>query len=230
LCHTKAGAKPAIELDGVASQGIDQALLPHLAEHEKVIGMNPFNATALVIIDLQRGILKGMGGKRRKETEEALEATTQRISELLGKTRRAGVPVLYVQHDGGPGNALEPHSPGWEIREEIAPAAGELVIRKRACDAFFETELAAELSRLQIRRIVVAGCMTEYCIDTTVRRAVSLGYDVVLAADGHMSADSGGLRFEQIIEHHNSLLDGFKAGKHSVSVMPISEIAVTLRE
>jgi hypothetical protein len=66
--------------------------------------------------------------------------------------------------------------------------------------------------------------MTQYCIDTTVRRAVSLGYDVILAADGHMTADTGALPFEQIIAHHNALLDGFDAGEHEVFVRPSAEI------
>jgi len=101
---------------------------------------------------------------------------------------------------------------------------GEPVIHKTACDAFFETSLAAELESHKIGRLIVAGCMTQYCIDTSVRRAVSLGYDVTLVADGHMTADSGGLRFEQIIAHHNALLDGFDAGDHSARVVPLDQI------
>ena len=66
--------------------------------------------------------------------------------------------------------------------------------------------------------------MTEYCIDTTVRRAFSLGYDVTLVADGHLTVDSGVLTFDQIISHHNSLLDGFDAGNHSVRVVPLSQV------
>jgi nicotinamidase-related amidase len=66
--------------------------------------------------------------------------------------------------------------------------------------------------------------MTQYCIDTTVRRAVSLGYDVILAADGHTTADSQVLPFEQIVAHHNSVLDGFDAGGREVRVCPSSEI------
>jgi len=175
---------------------------------------------------MQKGILQGLGGQRQTEHDEALKATTGRIAELLARARKTGIPVVFVQHDGVPGHRLEANRDGWEVREETAPLAAELVIHKRACDSFFETGLDAELSRLKVGRIVIAGCMTQYCIDTTVRRAVSLGYDVVLAADGHMTADSGGLLFEQIIGHHNTLLDGFDAGTHSVVVVPISDITL----
>ena len=101
------------------------------------------------------------------------------------------------------------------------------MIHKRACDAFFDTALDAELAAAGVKQLVVAGCMTQYCIDTTVRRAVTLGYDVVLVADGHMTADTNNLRFDQIIAHHNALLDGFDAGKHEVRVCPSSEIRLT---
>lgn len=180
--------------------------------------------TALVVIDVQRGILDVPNLQRKRETREALDATIGRIAGLIARARGAAIPVIHVQHDGGAGHRLEPNTPGWALRPEIAPGAGEPVIHKRACDAFFQTTLDAELSARSKQRLVIAGCMTQYCIDTTVRRAVSLGYDVVLVADGHMTADSGSLRFEQIIAHHNALLDGFDAGDHEVAVRPASEI------
>lgn len=180
--------------------------------------------TALVVIDVQRGILDFPGLARKKEIDQALDQTVLRIGALIERARAARVPVVYVQHDGGPGHRLEPNTAGWPIRTEIAPLPGEPLIRKRACDAFFETRLREELAACNVRQLVIAGCMTQYCIDTTVRRGVSLGFDVVLAADGHSTADTPALRFEQIIAHHNALLDGFDAGAHQVRVSASSEI------
>jgi nicotinamidase-related amidase len=180
--------------------------------------------TAVVVIDVQNGILGAAESERAQENARALDATVGRISGLLDRARTAGIPVIYVPHDGGPGSRLQPHSQAWEIRAEIAPQPGEPVIRKRACDAFFETSLDEDLAALGVKRLVVAGCMTQYCVDTSVRRAVTMGYDVVLAADGHSTADAGDLRFEQIIAHHNNALDGFDAGSHAVEVRPIANI------
>ena len=180
--------------------------------------------TALVVIDVQRGILDIPHLQRKQETGKALDETVARIADLIARARAASIPVIYVQHDGGKGHRLEPNTAGWHLRPEIAPRSGEPVIHKRACDAFFETSLGPELSARGIRRLIIAGCMTQYCIDTTVRRSVSLGFDVVLVGDGHMTADAGSLRFEQIIAHHNELLDGFDAGEHEVRVVPTSEI------
>lgn len=181
-------------------------------------------ATALVIIDVQNAILNPPGTERRIQNRVALDKVVERIAALIAQARRQDIPVVLVQHDGGLGHRLERGTPGWQIRPEISPAPGEPVIHKRACDSFFETTLAAELEARNIGNLIIAGCMTQYCIDTTVRRAVSLGYDVTLVADGHMTEDSGALTFEQIIAHHNAVLDEFDAGSHSVRVVPHDRI------
>jgi nicotinamidase-related amidase len=180
---------------------------------------------ALVVIDVQRGILDIPGLARKREVDQALDLTVLRIRALIERARAARLALVYVQHDGGPGHRLEPGTPGWPIRAEIAPLPGEPIIHKQACDAFFETRLQEELAARNVKQFVIAGCMTQFCIDTTVRRAVSLGFDVVLAADGHTTADTRTLRFEQIIAHHNALLDGFDAGEHQVRVFPSPEIS-----
>jgi nicotinamidase-related amidase len=185
--------------------------------------------TALVIIDVQNAILQGLGGTRPAEMERAFEATVARIAQLQARARAAGLPIVLVQHDGEPGHRLAAGSAGWLIRGELAPQPGEAVARKKSCDSFFETDLAEQLAARGVHpgtgRLVIAGCMTQYCVDTTCRSAVARGYDVTLAADGHMTADSGALGFEQIIAHHNELLDGFDAGDKTVTVTPAAAIA-----
>ncbi len=184
----------------------------------------PAAKTALLVIDVQRGILEIPNLARKNEVDQALDETVGRIAGLIERARAASVPVICIQHDGSPGHRLEPGTSGWPLRPEIAPQPGDPVIHKRACDAFFETPLDAALAAAGIQQLVICGCMTQYCVDTTARRAVSLGYDVVLAADGHMTADTDALRFEQVIAHHNALLDGFEAGEHEVRVRPSAEI------
>ncbi|MGA3127885.1 MAG: cysteine hydrolase family protein [Candidatus Korobacteraceae bacterium] len=181
---------------------------------------------ALLIIDVQNAILGPGNTKRRVENLRALDEVVARIARLIAGARSHHIPVLFVQHDGQPGHRLERGSPGWHIKAEITPAVNEPVIHKTACDSFFNTTLTAELKLRNVDRLIVTGCMTQYCVDTTVRRAVSLGYDVTLIRDGHMTADTDALTFEQIIAHHNALLDGFDAGRHSVRVVPHDQISV----
>lgn len=180
---------------------------------------------AVVVIDVQNAILDIPGMKRARETHAALDQLVARIASFVHRASKRGIPVLFVQHDGQPGHRLERGVAGWQIRPEFGPIGHEEVIHKTACDSFFRTTLESELASRSIR-LIVAGCMTQCCVDTSVRRAVSLGYDVTLAADGHLTADSESLTFDQIIAHHNALMEGFGAGRHSVRVEPLECISV----
>ena len=181
---------------------------------------------ALLIIDVQTAILDLPELKRPAETHAALDCAVSRIRELLARARERGVPVIFVRHDGGRRHRLERGTPGWEIRADIAPLPGEPVIDKTACDSFYETTLASELRKRGIERLFVTGCMTQYCVDTTVRRAVSEGFDTVLVSDAHMTADTGGFPFEQIVAYHNTMLNGIGAGKCRVRILPGDRVLV----
>ena len=74
--------------------------------------------------------------------------------------------------------------------------------------------------------LIVTGCMTEYCVDTSARRAVSNGYDVTLVSDAHTTIDNKQLTAAQIIAHHNALLDGFDAGSHAIKVRAAEEVTI----
>lgn len=173
--------------------------------------------TALLIIDVQVGIIEGFHAYRGREVLE-------QINNLLAKARASNTPIIYIQHDGETGHPLEAGTPGWEIHREIAPRDGDLVVRKRAADSFFETTLQRELDARDINQLIVAGCMTEYCVDTTSRRAVSMGYGVTLVSDAHTTIDNNLLTAAQIIAHHNALLDGFDAGAHAIAVKPADDV------
>lgn len=179
---------------------------------------------ALLIIDLQQAILTGLGDPARQPALDArLNEIAERLGVLKGEAEAAGAPVVLVQHDGDAGHRLEVGAPGWEFRAEIAPRPDTVVVHKRSCDAFHETDLDECLRTLGVDHLVIGGCMTQFCVDTTTRRAVSMGYDVTLLGDGHATADLGALRAEQIIEHHNALLSGFSAGDAHVRVGTASE-------
>jgi nicotinamidase-related amidase len=177
--------------------------------------------TALLVIDVQVGLVDSDGVQPAHKGEQMLE----KINRLLVAARATGTPVIYIQHDGDAGGRLEAGSLGWAIHPAIAPAEGELVIRKRASDSFLETPLQRELAAQNITRLVITGMRTEMCVDTTSRRAISLGYDVTLVADAHATVDSEVLPAAQIIAHHNYTLDGFGTDEHEIAVRLASEVS-----
>ncbi|MDM9628384.1 cysteine hydrolase family protein [Rhizobium sp. S152] len=180
---------------------------------------------ALLIIDVQNAIVAGKGTPERQPAiDAALDETVARLATLRERARQEGIPLVLVQHDGDPGHRLAVGTQGWEIRAELAPGSGDTVVHKKSADSFFETDLAERLAERSVTHLVVGGCMSQFCVDTTIRRAVSLGYDVTLIADGHTTADSASLTFAEIVAHHNETLDDFDAGTALAIVRPASEI------
>ena len=160
--------------------------------------------SALLIIDVQLGMFQNDAPVHKGED---LLST---IGGLIARARAAEIPVIYIQHSGGHGHRLEPGTPGWPIHPAIAPDDGESVVHKQYPDSFRETNLQEELRARGIGRLVIAGIQTEYCVDTTCRRASSLGYDVTLVEDAHSTWGTDHLRASQIIDHHNQVLRPFQ--------------------
>lgn len=175
--------------------------------------------TALLVIDVQVGQIDAPRSAYRGGEVVA------RIGELLGRARASSTTeVIYVQHDGDAGTPLAVGSEGWQIYPSLAPADGETVIHKRASDSFYRTPLASLLEAAGVGCLVVVGCRTEYCVDTTCRQAVSLGYDVTLVRDAHTTTDGDALTAAQIIAHHNSTLEDFGNDQHVVTLKATGEI------
>ena len=159
--------------------------------------------SALLIIDVQKGMFA------ENDPVYNSDALLTTLGGLIARARAASVPVIYIQHSGGENHPLHPSAPGWLIHPAIAPAEGEWVIHKRHPDSFQETNLQHELEKRGIKHLIVAGIQTEYCVDTTCRRAYSLGYDVTLVQDAHSTWDTENLKATQIIAHHNQTLGGW---------------------
>jgi len=179
--------------------------------------------TALLVIDVQVGLIND-------PSEPAYNAQTvlANIAGLLAKARTTHTPIIFIQHDGdayeGEGLSLAPTSPGWQIHPMVAPLNDEPVLRKRASDSFYQTSLQDELAARQIQHLVITGCKTEMCVDTTSRAAISRGFDVTLVKDAHSTTDSEIMPSFQIVAHHNYTLDDFGTDEHVIVTKAASEV------
>lgn len=181
------------------------------------------NHTALLVIDVQ------VCNFEESAPVHGGSDLLSEISGLIARARAAGVPVIYVQHCGPEGAIDEPGTPGWEIHPAVAPTEGDVVIQKRHPDAFQDTNLQRELESRGIERLIIAGIQTEYCVDTTCRRAYSLGYDVALVEDAHSTWDTEHLTAPQIIAHHNAVLGGWFVTLRETSEIEFDDAASEAR-
>ena len=170
--------------------------------------------TALLVIDMQVGNVAAAYQR---------EEIVARLAGLVAEARAAGTPIVFIQHED---DWLRPEAPEWQFLAALTPDKGELVIHKRACDAFYGTPLLEELTARDVRRLIVTGVQTELCVDATCRRAASEGFDVILVADGHTTEDTPNLPAAQIIAHHNRTLGQLAHPDHPIIVQPRAAIAL----
>ncbi|MDT7786266.1 MAG: hypothetical protein QOF58_4685 [Pseudonocardiales bacterium] len=169
--------------------------------------------TALVVVDMQEVLIPVVW----KGPELA-----DRIADLADRARANGVKVIALQQVGGP--MFEPEAPGTRLAQRLRLQPADTVIRKTATDGFYRSDLAEALSEADT--VVLTGVGTDYCVDATVRAAVSRGFDVILVEDGHSTvADpAAGLTAEQIIARHNRILSNAVHPGGTVTVKAADEI------
>jgi nicotinamidase-related amidase len=156
---------------------------------------------ALMVIDVQQAMFAGPAPFQG-------EAVVARIAGLIARARAASVPVFFVQHDGGPGDAFEKDSEGFPFHPAVAPLPGEPVTVKRKNSGFYGTNLDAKLKAAGIDELIVCGMQTEYCVDATVRSAFERDYRVTVAVGGHTTFDGDILPAPTIIAYTQNIWNG----------------------
>jgi nicotinamidase-related amidase len=172
---------------------------------------------AVLVIDVQQGLCEGEGAAHD------CAGTIDRINALTRKARAADVPVLFVQHESASGY-LERGTHAWQLARGLDVQPGDSIIRKTTPDAFLRTGLQETLHGLGVTELVICGMHTEFCVDTTTRRALALGYPVVLVSDAHTSAGNLAISAAQVISHHNATLTSISSFGPRVRAVPHGDV------
>ena len=75
--------------------------------------------------------------------------------------------------------------------------------------------------------LAICGMQTDFCVDTTTRRALALGFPVVLVSDGHTTLSNKTLSASQIIDHHNETLSNIESFGNVVRLKTAEEVSFT---
>jgi nicotinamidase-related amidase len=172
--------------------------------------------TALVVVDMQRDFCLPGGAFDQQGIDISMYPDMiPRLARLLRAAREVRTTVIFIQmtvlagrrsespaqirfnmrmhlQDRGP---LKPlwytidGSQGQEIIPELAPAEGDLAVRKYRSSAFWGTNLDMLLRSNGLKTLVMTGCTTEGCVESTARDALFNDYYVVMAEDCVASDD-----------------------------------------
>jgi len=176
---------------------------------------------ALLVIDMQVGLFEG------EPPRLDADGVIRRINKIAKVVRTTGGVVIFIQHEDNRG--LKRGMEGWEILPTLERMNTDLLVHKQACDSFYETDLSDLLEKHGVQKIIVAGCATDFCVDTTIRSAASRNYEVVVVADAHTTKDRQHLDAAAIINHHNWMWENLILPRSEVKVLPTKSVVKWLQ-
>ncbi len=147
----------------------------------------------LLVIDMQNGWLNETP---RHDTPAIIE----RINRAASQMRAAGGKVVFIRHCA---EDCMPDTDRWAITPDLRVMPEDVIFDKYACDSFADTFLLTHLQEIGCKTLYICGLATEFCVDTTLRAALSRGFNVVALADAHTTGNRPHLSALQIIGHHN---------------------------
>ena len=192
--------------------------------------------TALIVVDMQCDFIEPDGAFGRMGIDLTMYAAARpRLAALLAAARASGTMIVHLQNtalparmsdspsyirfnmrmhmaarrDGPPLQYTVPGTPGHDFANEFAPLPGELVVRKYRSSGFWGTNLDLMLRSNGIRSLVVGGCTTEGCVESTARDAMFNDYYVVIAEDCVASDDRAQHEASRLLMRHRFDVFGY---------------------
>ena len=151
---------------------------------------------ALIIVDMQTALVEAEPYNRVTVIEN--------IKVLLDSCRKKGIPVIYVHHDGGMGDDLDQGIVGWKIYKDIAPLPDEKIFEKHYNSAFRKTGLHEYLQEKGIKKIILCGMQTEYCLDVTCKVAFEYEYEVTIPQSTTTTFDNAFASGRDLAEYYEN--------------------------
>jgi ureidoacrylate peracid hydrolase len=157
----------------------------------------------LLIIDVQNYCALGKAGQSEYFHHSLRDTVLPNIQRLQSACRGAGIEIVYSVIENmtrdGRDRSLDykisgidvPRGP-WEAQviDEIAPADDEMIFRKTSSSVFISTNIDYVLRSLGVRSLIIAGLMTDQCVESAVRDACDLGYLVTLVTGACTTASA----------------------------------------
>jgi nicotinamidase-related amidase len=132
--------------------------------------------STLIMIDCQNTYTRGV------LELDGVEAALDEAAALLDRARSAGIPIIHIQHDDGPGSLYDIRRESGAIVSRVAPRGDEPIVVKNYPNSFVATDLEQRLRAGSAENLVLAGFMTHMCVNSTARGAFNLGFAPTVVA------------------------------------------------
>ncbi|ACH64618.1 isochorismatase family protein [Aliivibrio sp. S2TY2] len=169
--------------------------------------------SAVLVIDVQSALFD----PEPKPFES--DIVVKKINKVTHWARNNSLPVIFIQHEQL-NSILEFECDGWQLQSGLELEVTDIKVRKTTPDSFLNTELKVVLNAHQIEHLIICGYASEFCIDTTVRRAAGLGYSIELVSDAHTTHDKPHASGNEIRMHHNCTLPNISSFGVKITATP----------
>jgi ureidoacrylate peracid hydrolase len=201
---------------------------------------------ALLVIDVQNGFVSKGGSYDLLGMETSnYKEVIPKIRDLINLCKNVRIPIFYTQavrESSGIDLLTRSHKilpksreerikkkpicvrETWdaEIVDEIKPSEGDHVVIKRRDSAFHDTEIGVWLRSLKIDTLIFCGIDTSICVETSLRDAFNIGYDVVLISDA--TASNNKKHYESTLENVKGYYGIVMDMKELVQSLPLSQL------
>ena len=175
---------------------------------------------ALLVIDMQKGSF--IPYSIRHDTL----GTVDRINLLAAAFREKNYPVIFIQHDGTHEGCFLPDSEDWELLPELVFLPNDISLNKTANDSFYNSTLLETLLSHGISEVFITGCATDFCVDSTLKSALTKDFKVTVVEDGHTTGSSPFADAQTLINHYNWVWDDMSPTKFKIRVMKAGDVEV----
>ncbi|WP_321437921.1 isochorismatase family protein [uncultured Bacteroides sp.] len=171
---------------------------------------------ALVIVDMQKVAFT----VARYNSDNVI----RRIAALASKFRKQNKKIIFIQHNGEVDGYCYPNTEEWKIVSELPIYPEDIIIEKKANDSFYKTNFEKVLKQHSIEKLYFTGCATDFCVDATVKTALTKDYDITIVSDCHTTADRPSCNAKTLIDFYNWLWADLTQTKYKIKVIPAAEI------
>ncbi|MGX7025323.1 cysteine hydrolase family protein [Vagococcus hydrophili] len=153
----------------------------------------------LIIIDMQNGVCQN-----DHHFIENLNECVTIINARIATYRSHNKPIIFIQHND---SSLVKDGMAWKVISNIEQKDSDLFIQKTHANSFYKTTLEQTLTDLNIRNIEICGAQTEYCVDSTVKMAHGLGYNLQMPRGGTTTFDNHYMTAKDTIKFYEGIWD-----------------------
>ncbi|MGG5332540.1 cysteine hydrolase family protein [Enterococcus sp. AZ163] len=153
----------------------------------------------LIVIDLQNGVCHN-GATAIHNFENLVELVNSRIASYQKEKR----PIIFIQHSD---EDLIIDTYSWEIIPELIQSPDNYFLGKTHANSFYQTSLQKLLTDLKVNSIEFCGAQTQYCMDTTIKFAHGLGYQLSLMKSASSTYDDALISAADMIRFYEKIWD-----------------------